>query len=183
MLKAIDVANFFVELANIDNDEITNLRVNKLIYFAQAYSIVCTGKPLFDEPIEAWEFGPVVRDVYNTFKLCGPNQIVDTAGEFSFDKFNEQQIDLITDVIVQYGQFTTSKLVDLTHKQDGPWFKAYHEDNCYNNHVISQDAIGQYFQNKLRKCNDSSLETKSEFVGYRDSEGCLVLPNEMYEEE
>ena len=58
MLKAIDVANFFVDLANSDPDDcMTNLRVNKLLYFAQAWSVVRRNKPLFEEDMQAWKYG------------------------------------------------------------------------------------------------------------------------------
>ena len=68
MLKAIDVANFFVDLANSDPDDcMTNLRVNKLLYFAQAWSVVRRNKPLFEEDMQAWKYGPVVPEVYTAF--------------------------------------------------------------------------------------------------------------------
>lgn len=52
MCRAIDVANFFIDLANSDPDDcMTNLRVNKLLYFAQAWSLVRRGKPLFPDEL------------------------------------------------------------------------------------------------------------------------------------
>ena len=76
MLKAIDVANFFVDLANSDPDDcMTNLRVNKLLYFAQAWSVVRRNKPLFEEDMQAWKYGPVVPEVYTAFSACGRERI------------------------------------------------------------------------------------------------------------
>ncbi|BDR52193.1 hypothetical protein KIM372_01000 [Bombiscardovia nodaiensis] len=58
MVRAIDVADFFVIAAQEDHaDGMTNMKVNKLLYFAQAASLRKSGKPLFDDPIEAWQLG------------------------------------------------------------------------------------------------------------------------------
>ena len=69
MAKAIDVAKFFIEIvANTPNeDAMTNLRLNKLLYFAQAGSISSLGYTLIEEDFEAWDLGPVVKSVYKTF--------------------------------------------------------------------------------------------------------------------
>ena len=62
MVHAIDVARFFINIANTipTYDLMTNLRVNKLLYFAQGECLRRLGYPLFDDDIEAWTYGPVV---------------------------------------------------------------------------------------------------------------------------
>ena len=58
MATVFDFANFFIDLANkTDDDYITNLKLNKLLYFAQGVSLARTNNPLFQEAIEAWKFG------------------------------------------------------------------------------------------------------------------------------
>ena len=53
------------------NNDLTNLKLQKLLYFAQAKHLKVAGEPLFSDDIEAWKYGPVVRDVYNWLKDCG----------------------------------------------------------------------------------------------------------------
>ena len=67
--SAIDIANFFIDITQSKEEGyLSDLKVNKLLYFAQAWSLVRLGRPLFDESIEAWPLGPVVPNVYNAFK-------------------------------------------------------------------------------------------------------------------
>lgn len=176
MHKAIDIANFFVNLSSAADEELmTNLKVNKLVYFAQAWSLVRFNKKLFDEDILAWQYGPVVQSVYNTFKPCGKNNIANVAGNYSEDKFSEDELALLIDVAMQYGQFTAPKLVDITHKKNSPWSKVYKE---HESNVISIESIKEYFSN-LKPMQSFSFDVnENEFIGYRDSEGYLVLPKE-----
>lgn len=73
MVQAIEVARFFINIANTipTDDLMTNMRVNKLLYFAQGECLRQLGKPLFDEDMEAWDYGPVVPSVYRTYKEFG----------------------------------------------------------------------------------------------------------------
>ena len=76
MANVHDVAQFFIGLANEQanneqGDMMTNLRLQKLLYFAQGWHLARYGKPLFDDDIEAWQYGPVVPSVYNAYKQYG----------------------------------------------------------------------------------------------------------------
>lgn len=181
MLKAIDVANFFIELSNsFEEDLITNMKVNKLVYFAQAWSLVRLNKSLFDEDIQAWTYGPVIPSVYNAFKPCGKNNIEATMGDYTPDKFNDEELELLMDVAMQYGQYTAPALVNITHKADSPWAKVYAD---HRNNVISNDLIKEYFS-ALTPLPKFSVEVKEDdFVGYRDEDGFLVLPKEYDDEQ
>lgn len=65
LMNVMDVADFFISTANEgdpeEDDGITNMKLNKLLFFAQAASLQRFGKPLFDTPLEAWKYGPVVK--------------------------------------------------------------------------------------------------------------------------
>lgn len=75
-MNALDAANFFVELANAEEDgRMTNLKLNRLVYFAQAWSLEKFSRPLFEEEAEAWQYGPVIPSVYRAFRPCGRNRI------------------------------------------------------------------------------------------------------------
>ena len=59
--RALDIANIYIGLANgLPNDNIDNFKVNKLCYYAQGWSLAKLGYPLFDDEIEAWQYGPVI---------------------------------------------------------------------------------------------------------------------------
>ena len=84
-MKSIQVANAFILRHGSDID-ITNLVLNKLVYFAQVESLRETGKPLFEDKIEAWPYGPVERNVYFTFQKYGRNRILKSEGETAKDE-------------------------------------------------------------------------------------------------
>lgn len=182
MLKALDVANFFVEMAKrTPEDEMTNLRVNKLLFFAQGLSLINLKRPLFEEDIQAWDFGPVVPSVYRTFKICGSERIHEPAGDFSFDMFSSDEIDVLLDVIRDFGQYTTSKLVRLTHAKGTPWDTVYQKDTP--NIIISKESMKSYFLREVREKPSPKYNQDTDCIGYRDEDGYLVLPKDCDDDE
>src|ERR1700680_3484243 len=65
--SAAAVANEFLRLAHRDNKPITPLKMQKLVYFAHGWHLALTGRPLLSEPIQAWEYGPVIPTIYKEF--------------------------------------------------------------------------------------------------------------------
>lgn len=177
MYTAIDIANFFIDLANSDKEGyITNMKVNKLVYFAQGWSLVRYGRRLFEEPIEAWLHGPVIPSVYQAFKQYGKNNIDAVCGEYDPDTFSADDLDLLADVAIAYAKFDASELRRMTHEPQSPWDKVYVKDK---NNVITDDSIVADLKSKdiMPKYNLDKVQ----YVGYRDSEGHLVLPKEWDE--
>jgi uncharacterized phage-associated protein len=125
MPTALDVARFFVQLApspkfEEEADPICNLRLQKLLYYAQSWHLAAFGAPLFAERIEAWKLGPVVRDVYPVFK--GKFVILpEDAGEpVSLADHNKQFIKWVWE---RYKRFSATALRDMTHRE-APWVQA-----------------------------------------------------------
>lgn len=142
MAKTSDVAKFFVMLANQgEDDHITNLKLNKLMYYAQGAYLARTGKPLFPDNIEAWTLGPVVPSVYHTYKVCGKNPIVYDEEDVTADDFAPEELEALLDVEREFGQYTGSKLVTLTHQPDTPWSAV----DAAGGTVIPLDEIKAYF--------------------------------------
>lgn len=116
----MDVADFFVDLVNHTVDEnMTNLRVNKMLYFAQAYSLVRFGKPLFSEYIHAWQLGQVVPLVYRTFQRFGHDPIRAVSDDYSPNLFTDEEVTLLLDVAREYGQYSSPKLIEMIHEAGG----------------------------------------------------------------
>lgn len=177
MYKAVDIANFFIDLANSDEEGyITNMKVNKLVYFAQGWSLVRYGRKLFDENIEAWTHGPVIPSVYHAFKAYGKHNITAVHGKYDVDMFTADDLDLLADVALAYAKYDASELRRMTHEPQSPWNQVYAERQ---NNVISDDSIVADLKTKdiIPKYNQSNVE----YVGYRNQEGHLVLPKEWDE--
>lgn len=182
MLRALDVANFFIELANnVPEECMTNLRVNKLVYYAQGWALAKLGRPLFNEDIQAWKLGPVIPSVYQAFKPCGSDIIRNAEGDNTYDMFTSEELDVLLEVFRTYGQYTTYKLINMTHEKGTPWDIVYSEDTL--NIPIPQESMREYFLNKKMDTFTLKYDKNKDVIGYRDSEGCLVLPKDWDDDE
>lgn len=177
MRKAIEIANFLLELFKFDEEGLTNLKLNKLLYFAQGFSYQRLGKPLFADEIEAWSYGPVVSEVYKIFQPCGRNPITPTD---EIVELSSEEEELLIDVAREYGRYSASGLVSMTHKAGTPWSQVYKQ---HENKVISQTLIKDYFIEGEDQLPMLELNfNESDFAGHRDEEGYLVLPKEYNEQ-
>src|ERR1700738_3701746 len=73
------VANYFLERAKAEGIPITPMAIQKLVYFAHGWMLAVYGRPLINQRIEAWEYGPVIRDLYQQFKRFGDLPISEPA--------------------------------------------------------------------------------------------------------
>src|SRR3989344_7670488 len=109
ILKAQDVGRYFLYLANQERKPITNKKLQKLVYYAQAWSLVLNDRKLFNEPIEAWVHGPAVRSLYVKYKKFGfePIQEEVKASELNF---SDQAKKLLNNVWKLYGKMDAGYL-------------------------------------------------------------------------
>lgn len=159
MNRALQIANYVVSVAFRNNKPITNLHLQKILYYLQAKELIYEGMPLFDDTIEKWKLGPVVPKVYHEYKQYGSQPIDDIATELIFDdetfnikivKFNEDDIDhgtrekIMPDIISLLNR-DPFKLVDLTHEHH-PW-KKYKEriENGEKGLKYSNEEIYDFF--------------------------------------
>lgn len=118
MHNALDVAAWFLnEIDRKAGDSITNLKLQKLVYYAQAWSVALLNQPLFPEEIEAWAHGPVVEGVYQKYKEYRYDAIPRSPRKPSF---TPQELTVLEDVLAIYGEHSARFLEDLTHDED-PW--------------------------------------------------------------
>ncbi|SFY16180.1 Panacea domain-containing protein [Azotobacter vinelandii] len=144
MPRSVDVAEYFLLLEG-DAGEISNLKLQKLVYYAQGFSLALLGEPLFNERIEAWMHGPVVPDLYRRFSEFGSNPIP-PSDSFDPSVFTREQKRLIKEVFDVYGQYSAWKLRQLTHEED-PWRDNYVEGSF--SREIPQHEIERYFSENL----------------------------------
>lgn len=175
-MKALDVANFFIVVGSLDEgSEMTNARINKLLYFAQGWHLAMFGEELFDEDFEAWTYGPVIKDIYQRFKSCNRNAIIDTSGEFEMEDLNNETVEFLTSVYCEYMDSSTSALINMTHEKGSPWSEVYVENES---NVIPKELIHSYFGTlpKIKTLDDAIKNMPT--IGYINEEGVTVLPNE-----
>lgn len=141
---ASDIAKYFIWKAEKEGQKITNKKLQKLLYYAQAWHLVFNnGKPLFGEDIEAWIHGPVVRVVYEFFKKFGFNPITE---KISSNPVDEEKTSLLDQVWNVYGGLPAEYLEMLTHREK-PWQEARRdlESNERSSAVISTKSMQNFY--------------------------------------
>jgi uncharacterized phage-associated protein len=148
---AFDVAKWFINRVDREaGDAITHLKVQKLLYYAEAWHQVTNGEELLKEQFEAWAHGPVVREVYarladKGWQALGP---IDPPPP-EFPQATVEVLELVTDL---YDQFNAKQLEEMTHS-DKPWIDARGnlapEARCST--VMPKPAIKAYFEEKYRE--------------------------------
>ncbi len=134
MATALDVASYFLLKAEEEGQELlSNLKLQKLVYFAQGLHLAVHGTSIFRDQIKAWDYGPVVPSLYGTFKHYGAGGIpVDP----SFDPatIGEKTRQFLEEVLSVFGQFSAVRLMEFTH-DDQCW------KDAYPNGVITNDSM------------------------------------------
>ncbi len=140
-----DIAEWFLNKNRIqmnfeDSEYITNLKLQKLLYYAQGYFLAKKNTSLFEDDFLAWEHGPVIRKIYNKYRTNGSSGI-------KYDKDFNANIDneterILEEVYNEYGQYTAWKLRNMTHEEE-PW------KTTPRNEIISKEKIKNYFKIKV----------------------------------
>lgn len=144
--SAIEVAKNIINIYNTKVDElvrdydivpeyITNLKLQKLLYFVQAISLMVFDKKAFPEKILAWSYGPVVNEVYQKYKKNHSNEI---NVDLPVKNISSGLYRIIDEVINCYGSFEANRLITFTHEEE-PW------KNTEINKEINIDLIRNYF--------------------------------------
>jgi uncharacterized phage-associated protein len=121
--SASDVAQFVLASADADDNDISNLKLQKLCYYAQGIIAAMRGERLFKERVVAWDHGPVVPEIYHAYKENG-GRTIPTVNDFDPAVFEEKDRKALTDVFEYYGQFSAWRLRNMTHEEK-PWIDAY----------------------------------------------------------
>lgn len=145
--EAIDIANWFINQFDKEvGDVITHLKIQKLLYYSQAWSQLLLEADLFEEEMEAWAHGPVVRAVYNEFRDAGWEPLSVSRALVDFDT---EVTDVLSQVLETYGESSAKTLEHMTH-QDKPWIEARGhlspEARC--NTIICKSALKTFFMQK-----------------------------------
>ncbi len=146
-LSSIKIAQYFLSLVDDDAGELmSNLKLQKLLYYAQGYHLAMFGRPLFSEPIEAWTLGPVVREVYDAYKMYGPGPIP-RPRDADFSDLDEGTREFLDEIYCELGQFSAWRLSEMTHA-DPPWLMARKKGQ---NSVITHASLREHFGTLLEE--------------------------------
>lgn len=165
MFSALEIANWFLVKNNaeireheVTNDDyevyegITHLKLQKLLYYAQGISLGMFERKLFKEDIEAWQHGPVIREVYGKFSKFGRNNIeieMDTNTENIIKKIesDKEVAEILNLTYDNFAIYTAWQLRQMTHKDNTPWDITQRTIGLGKK--INNDLIKQYFKEEI----------------------------------
>jgi uncharacterized phage-associated protein len=140
VVSALEVAKYFLTLQDEEEgDTISNLKLQKLLYYAQGYHLALFDEPLFPEKIEHWTHGPVVPVVYHEYKVYG-NGALPPPEDFDAESIDDRTRDFLDEIYRLFGQYSAWKLSKMTHDEP-PWKEA--------TSLISQAALKQHFKTQI----------------------------------
>ena len=141
MYSVIDIANWLL------NKESMNYgKLQKLCYYAQAWTKALKNERLIDGEFEAWAHGPVNRTLWNRLREYGYIEVPSDTLENQASKLDENTCDFMERVWSTYGEYSGYQLECLTH-QEQPWIKARKDlpDLAPSNNIIPINDMGQYY--------------------------------------
>ncbi|MEO6096735.1 MAG: type II toxin-antitoxin system antitoxin SocA domain-containing protein [Fibrobacteria bacterium] len=150
------VANYFLGKAEAEGEKLSPMKIQKLVYFAHGWHLAIYGRPLIDEEIQAWQYGPVIRSLYHEFKEYGNSSILGKASEWEI-KFpmiknitpgidDAETMSLLDRVWEVYKKYSAVQLSNLTHITGSPWEKTWGATGAPKNTPIPNELIAGYFK-------------------------------------
>lgn len=151
------IANLLLDLSDSHGIVLTNLKLQKLLYFAHAETLVCERRALIRQSFEAWQMGPVVKVIYDQFKKFKDRPILEHAKAFdvvckawlpvSSADVGVATREIVLRTIKTYGRVSAFHLSELTHEHGGPWDRVRNRPTNKANIAlrISNDLIFSHF--------------------------------------
>lgn len=150
IVTATTIADWFLSQVDRDSgDSITHLKLQKLVYYAQAWSLANFNKALFPEELEAWTHGPVAPSVWHRHKDSSWTSL---AAPKMPPKLDREQDAILPLVIKSYGKYEAKFLEKLTHAEL-PWKKTRGKLPLYVkcSDSISKTLMRDYYAKKIKK--------------------------------
>lgn len=155
--SAATIANYFLEKAKTEGAQLTQMQLHKLIYFAHGWHLGLYHKPLINERIRAWKYGPVIKSVYRAFKAFGSRPIqtfapdcTDHPASSAIRELGQNTKNLLDRVWNVYGHRSAAELSGMTHAPTTPWSEAWQSCGGIRNVDIPDEAIERYFEGRAQ---------------------------------
>jgi len=154
------IANYVLDFCHSRGRPVTNLALQKIVYFCHVWSLIELRRPLIRHKFEAWEYGPVLPYLYREFKNYDRLPIVGRATQIDPVDGNQRIVaynfDSETDLLLReivnfYSRLRAGDLVDLSHAEGGPWYRVWNHGGTVNPGMKIDDAkIVEFYSRALR---------------------------------
>jgi len=146
--KSLAAAQYILRQRQAAQDALTPMQLIKLVYIAHGYMLGKYGKPLLDESVEAWQYGPVVPSVYHAVKFFRSSPVTFVPGASDYP-FTQEERETMESIARNYGPHSGVVLSAATHQPETPWNQTW----CMfgKNADISNDLIESFYADILKK--------------------------------
>lgn len=150
------IANYFLDLAEGSGQTLNPMKIQKLVYFAHGWHLAAYNRPLIDEQVQAWRYGPVIPSLYHEFKQYGSGPITGRATTLECYESgslrlvtpavgDEEVMSLLSTVWEVYKNYSAIQLSNLTHEKGSPWDQTFAQSEGRKSVDIPDDLIRRYF--------------------------------------
>ena len=158
MYDSLTLANYFIRKARKDGGRVNALKLQKLVYIAHGWYLGNFGEPLIEEEVEAWDYGPVIPELYHRVKKYGAEPIRRpiTVDRFesrpSPEEISDNDRPFLDKIWEVYGRMQPIRLSLITHKPGTPWSEAVEKYPEQAGHVtISDSVIEKYYRRRVEE--------------------------------
>ncbi len=159
--SSLSVARYMLDRADQDGRALPAMKIIKLVYMAHGWMLGLYRRPLINDDVEAWRYGPVIPDLYRAIKQFGGdpiplNSIHPPKDETDFDSCETSVMDQTMDI---YGHHTAIRLSSMTHAAGTPWDMIYNKIG--NQFLIPNDLIEEHYRQLFERYGDGGNGTQS----------------------
>lgn len=150
MYKTKDIANYIIDFTIKQEKPITNLKLQKMLYFIQGFSYAKTNQPFIDAEFEVWPYGPTIRDLYIDYSVYG---------SFTIDKIenlnpkehiiSQNDKEFLNKVIEKLNKYSDNQLVNISKAGDSPYTETYQKEGLKG--IIDNKLISNYFRHNIKE--------------------------------
>jgi uncharacterized phage-associated protein len=158
--SCFDIANYFICLANQTNATVSNLKLQKLVYYAQAWHLAIHQIPLFEADFQAWIHGPVIPELYQKYKHFSWQPIVDTASPV----LDAETLSFLDEVADEYLTCDAYELEQMT-QIEAPWNQARVGllPDAPSNAMIEKAWMKEYYSARVKEDTEDSPEATARY--------------------
>lgn len=136
MYSAVEIAQFIITFCTNIGAPVSNLQLQKILYYLQVH-FAKNGKRLYEEDIYAWQYGPVIPEIYYLFSGYGACKIANRY-QTNIEPDVQREIEPIIQRLIQISPWN---LVEMTHEIGGPWYVAYNDGLGVNSIIDFENLV------------------------------------------
>lgn len=150
MASPIAVAQAFLDLASDERRRLTNMQLQKLVFFAHGAHLAAYGHPLIDAEVRAWDFGPVIPPLYERLREYGSGYVdPDLARGWGGIERASREHQAVRSVWEAYRDHSAWSLSSISHQEGSPWDQVWNYGGRYS--VIPDGLTRDYYQNRITR--------------------------------